>query len=196
MRVLLICAPSDVPRSDAMVQQMRAAAVTGLRAGGHRVRELDLRSFAPEMSPAERLAYVTDKPIIDPQIADYAEAVLSCDAFVFVYATTLSTLPPTLKGWLDRVLVPGVSFTLDDSGGATGGLSRIRRIVGISVYDGTWWSTKRTFDNGRRILLRNLRLCTSWSTRTKWLARYRATDGDQTKTDHFLRTVERRLAKL
>ncbi len=179
-----------------MIQRMRVAAVAGLRAGGHTVRELDLFSFAPAMSRAERLAYVTDKPIIDPEIADYAEAVLSCDAFVFVYATTLSTLPPALKGWLDRVLVPGVSFTLDDSGGAKGGLSGIRRIVGISLYDDTWWATKRTFDNGRRILMRNLRLCASRSTRTAWLPLYGGANRHEEGIGTFLRTVERRLAKL
>jgi NAD(P)H dehydrogenase (quinone) len=175
---------------------MRAAANVGLRAGGHSVREIDLRCFDPVLSRAERLAYVTDTPIVDSQIADYAEAVLSCDAFVFVYATTLSTLPPALKGWLDRVLVPGVSFTLDESGSVAGGLSGIRRIVGISTYDDGWWKTKRTFDNGRRILLRNLRLCTTRSTRTAWLPLYRAANSGEKTIETFSHAVEQRLAKL
>ena len=160
------------------------------------MREIDLRSFSPVLTREERLAYVTDEPIIDEQVAEYADAVLSCDALVLVYATTLSTLPPVLKGWLDRVLVPGVSFTLDESGGTKRGLTGIHRIVGISVYDDTWWSTKRTFDNGRRILLRNLRLCTGWLTRTAWLPLYGLADGDQTRIDRFIRRIERRMAKL
>ena len=196
MRVLLLCAPSCVPRTDAIVRRSNAAAAAGLRAGGHSAREIDLHSFSPVLTSDERLAYLTDEPIIDSVVADYAEAVLTCDALVLVYATTLSTLPPVLKGWLDRVLVPGVSFTLDKSGSTKGGLTGIRRIVGISVYEGSWWATKRSFDNGRRILCRNLRLCTGWWTRTAWLPLYGAADSDQIRIDRFMGRIERRMAKL
>jgi hypothetical protein len=64
------------------------------------------------------------------------------------------------------------------------------------VYDDSWWAMKRSFDNGRRILLRNLRLCASRSTRTAWLPLYGVANNDAMRIDHFVATVERQLAKL
>jgi len=40
--------------------------------------------------------------------------VRSADGLVFVYPTTLSTVTPGIKGWIERTLVPGVAFTIGD----------------------------------------------------------------------------------
>ena len=169
---------------------------TALTSAGHTVQTIDLRTFSPVLTRLEMAAYVTDEPLIHEQTIEYAQAILNCDVLILVYATTLSTLPPSLKGWLDRVLVPGVSFTLDGSGGTKRGLAGLDWIIGISVYTETWLATKRTYDNGRRILLRNLRLCARPGTRTAWLPLYTATIANEARTSKFIRRIERRMAKL
>ena len=92
-----------------------------------------------------------------------------------------------------------MSFTLDGSGGTKRGLAGLDWIIGISVYSDTWLATKRTYDNGRRILMRNLRLCARLGTRTAWLPLYSATTditaGEQ-RTAAFIKRIERRMAKL
>ena len=50
---------------------------------------------------------------------------------VFVYPTWWSGLPAILKGWLDRVMVPGVGFRFDEQGKVKPGLHQVRRIVGL-----------------------------------------------------------------
>ena len=53
---------------------------------------------------------------------------------MFVYPTWWSGLPAILKGWLERVMVPGVGFTFDSrTGKVKPGLTHVRRIVGIST---------------------------------------------------------------
>ena len=196
VRVLILSAPDPDVRKNQILQRSTHAATTTLTKAGHTVQTIDLLTFSPVLTRLEMAAYVTDQPLIDAQTTEYAHAVLNCDALVLVYATTLSTLPPALKGWLDRVLVPGVSFTLDGSGGTKRGLAGLDWIVGISVYAETWMATKRTYDNGRRILLRNLRLCARPGTRTAWLPLYTATTADEARISKFIRRIERRMAKL
>jgi hypothetical protein len=56
-------------------------------------------------------------------------------ALVFVYPTWWSGLPAILKGWLERVLVPGVGFVLDErTNKVRPGLGQVRHLVGISTY--------------------------------------------------------------
>ena len=196
MRVIILSAPAPDVVQDKLVQRIRDAAADCLRTAGHSVKVLDLASFRPFLSREERYAYITDRPLIDDAAAEHADVLLSSDAMVVVYATTLSMLPPAVKGWLDRVLVPGVSFTIDESGRTRRGLLGLDWLLGISVYDATWWSTKRTFDNGRRILLRNLRFCGRVTLRTAWLPLYDAASADEARISRFIRRVERRLAKL
>ena len=91
--------------------------------------------FAAAMSPEERHAYHGDEPIIDPLVAEHAALVLRADALVFVYPTWWSGLPAILKGWLERVMVPGVGFRFDE------------RSVGSdpgSTGCGTWSASPRT----------------------------------------------------
>jgi NAD(P)H dehydrogenase (quinone) len=37
-----------------------------------------------------------------------------CDTLIFVYPTWWYGLPAMIKGWLDRVLVPGLAFLMPD----------------------------------------------------------------------------------
>ena len=91
---------------------------------------------------------------------------------MFVYPTWVSTLPAILKGWLERVMVPGVGFRFNEAGRVVPGLTHVRRIVGISTYGapppGVWLAN----DNGRRTLVRAMRLSTGVRTRSRWLALY------------------------
>jgi hypothetical protein len=53
-------------------------------------------------------------PGTDPSIASYADDLQWCDTLVLVYPTWWSGQPAMLKGWIDRVWVNGVAWTLPD----------------------------------------------------------------------------------
>jgi NAD(P)H dehydrogenase (quinone) len=135
--------------------------------------------------------------MMDDVIARHSALVLDADALVFVYPTKLSTLPPALKGWLDRVLVPGVAFSLaPDSNKVLRGLENVRHIVGVSTYDKSWFEMKRANDNGRRTLLRVLRLCAGIRTRGSWVALFQADRATDAQRLAFIGRVERAVARL
>ncbi len=187
------------PCADSFSHAIAERAVSGLEAAGHEVDMIDLYAigFAAALSLEERLAYESDAPILDPQVAEHAELVKAAQILVFIYPTWWSGLPAMLRGWLERVLVPGVGFTLDaTTNKVKPGLTQIRRIVGISTYGSPWLAVKLVNDNGRRVLTRALRMSCGLRARVTWLGLTgmdRATAADRTA---FLARVEQRMAKL
>ena len=136
-------------------------AVAALRTGGHEVDTIDLHreTFRVAMSREERLAYEDDDPILDPQVAAHARLLQRAEVLVFAYPTWWDGLPAILKGWLERVMVPGVGFVFEErTGKVRPGLRQVRRIVGISTYGSPRWHVAALTDGGRRILTRALRL--------------------------------------
>jgi putative NADPH-quinone reductase len=194
MRVLLVVDPIR----DDFLRDVAAAAKVGLEAGGHGVDIVDLvaERFSPVMSGADRRAYFTDEPLVCPHVAAGAELVRRADGLIFVYSTTLSTVTPGIKGWIERTLVPGVAFTIGDHTGAKRAMSNIRRLAGIATYDDTRWDVLRHGDNGQRLIRRNVRLCGGLHTRSRWLALYDATRASDERRQAFLARVETGMGRL
>lgn len=187
------------PCRDSFCHAAAERAVDGLLAAGHHVDVLDLYAcgFRAAMSVDERIAYETDEPILDEQVAEHAALLLRAETIVFVYPTWWSGLPAVLKGWLERVMVPGVGFTFcERTGRVRPSLQRIRRIVGISTYGSPRLAVALVNDNGRRIITRALRMSCGGRTRTRWLGLYgmdNATAADRTV---FLARIEQQMARL
>jgi NAD(P)H dehydrogenase (quinone) len=196
MRALVVHAD---PSPDSLSAALFATATTTLRRRGHEVAALDLYAehFAPAMSADERRAYHTDTPIVSGQVARHAALVRWADALVFVYPTWWAGPPAVLKGWLERVLVPGVAFHLDHrTNKVVSDLRHVRALVGISTYRSTWASVRLVHDSGRRILLRALRMLCARTCRTMWLALYSVDTATSAQRDAFAARVERRLGRL
>jgi putative NADPH-quinone reductase len=175
------------------------AACRTLTASGHDVAALDLYGdgFVAAMSDAERRAYESPEPILDDQVSRYAELVRWADGLVFVYPTWWMGLPAVLKGWLDRVLVPGVAFHLDDrTRRVSSDLTHLRRIVGITTYGSPRRDVWLMNDAGRRMLARSLRLLAPRRCRTTWLGMYRMDTSTDAERTAFVQRVEQRLSRL
>ena len=129
-------------------------------------------------------------------VADHGALILRAQALVFVYPTWWSSLPAILKGWLERVMVPGVAFVFNEKGKVRPGLSNIRRIVGISTYGSPRLYVRLINDNGRRTLMRALRLNTGLRTRTSWLGLYAIDSATAAQRSEFLNSVEQKMRSL
>ena len=197
MRYLVIHAHPD---PESFSRAVRDATVASLTRSGHVVDVIDLYAdgFDPRMTEAERLAYETQTPILDPAVADYARRLQSAEGLVFVYPTWWWGLPAILKGWLERVLVPGVGFVLDPTTNKVKpGLGHLRRVIGITTYGSSQLSTRIFNDAGRRVIMRCVRvLAPLLRCRTTWLALYRMDTASAADRDAFLRRVDRVLAAL
>jgi putative NADPH-quinone reductase len=165
VRVLLI----DAYRVDDPDRAAAEVAAGALVAAGHDVdhHRLVVDGFEPFMTADERAAYHEDEPLVTDETRAAAHAVAAAEALVFCYPTTTFTVPAVLKGWLERVLVPGVAFVFDAKGRVAPGMTNIRRLGVVTTTPHGWVTTRRARDQGRRTIMWTLRLnCHRWCRRT------------------------------
>ena len=189
MRVLVIhCHPDP----ESFNRVLLNTAVGALTAVGHVVDLIDLYAdgFDARLSAAERAVYETADPILDPLVRKYADLVLGAEALVFVYPTWWWGMPAMLKGWLERVMVTGVAFTLNPATGKVKpNLNKVIRVVGITTYGSPRWAMFGFNDAGRRLVTRCVRiLANRVRCRSKWLGLY---DLDTCTNDDRVAFVER-----
>jgi len=156
VNILVVDAFDETPDGWLVVHEVLAT----LEAGGHEIthRKLVNGPFENFMSAGERAAYHEAEPLITPETSQDAAAIEAADSMVFCYPTMLYTTPAVLKGWLERVLVPGVAFVFDGKGRVRPGMTQIRRLAAVTTTPHSTLDTIRKRDAGRRTTLRNLRL--------------------------------------
>src|SRR5271169_1407815 len=126
MRVLVLYAH---PVETSFVAALHRQAVEALRARGHEVDDCDLyaEGFNPIMSRQERLDY-HDTSLNRAPVAPYVERLLAAEGLVFAHPVWNYGFPAILKGFVDKVFLPGVSFHLAADGSYTPSLRHIHRL--------------------------------------------------------------------
>ncbi len=111
--------------------------VDTLQGRGWEVDDCDLNAegFSPVLTMAERRAYHDVGTNIEP-VADYVARLRAAEALVMVFPVWNFGYPAILKGFLDRVFLPGVSFRLED-GKVKPNLTHIKRLAAVTTYGGT-----------------------------------------------------------
>jgi NAD(P)H dehydrogenase (quinone) len=136
MKVLMIACH---PRADSYSAALREAAWEALTAAGHEVRLRDLHAsgFVPVMSAEEHR--VTNMPgANEAAVAQEAADLRWAEALVLVYPTWWYGMPAMLKGWFDRVWLPGIAFRIGP-GAIEPLLTHIRRIAVVTTYGSPLW---------------------------------------------------------
>ena len=112
MRVLVLFAH---PVETSFQAALHRATVAALHEAGHEVDDCDLyaENFNPVLSRQERLDY-HDEAICRKPVESYVERLRAAEALVFNFPVWNFGYPAILKGFFDRVFLPGVSFTLKD----------------------------------------------------------------------------------
>lgn len=170
MQCLVVWAHPDPASYNATLCE---TAVAALRQGGHQVTLLDLyrMGFDPVLSPAEKTSYLPRTEDNIAALSTHVDALKQAEALIVIYPTWMYGPPAILKGWLDRVMLPGVAFRV--GAGAhrpiTGCLDHIRCFVGITTSGAPWWWLRVIGDPGRSLFMRGLRPLFAKRCRSKWL---------------------------
>ncbi len=131
-----------------------------LHAQGHDVETLRLVSsgFDEYMSEEERRAYhEIDNLVTEPQRRAVG-LVRSVDGIVVCCPITAGTVAPIVKGWFERVFVPGVAFKLTESGRIVPALGNLRRVAMITECPAAGARSIHGRDGCGRSLTRALRM--------------------------------------
>ena len=194
MRFLVVYAH---PVDDSYVAAVHRCAVKALTEAGHQVDDCDLyaEGFQPVMSRQERQDYFDtskNQRILIKEI----RRLLACDGLVFVFPTWWYGMPAMLKGYFDRVWVPGVAFEIID-GRTRPLLHKISHVVVISTYGSPWWLNKFVLgDPVRKVFMRGIQHVFSPKAKKLWIAQYGLDKLGPEARERFLQLVERKLRRL
>lgn len=166
MRVLML----DGFNPDDGDRRVASEAASQLEAGHHTVDVLAVHAFNSVMSAAERAAYHGDQPVISDDVRESAARLRAAQALLFCYPTVAFNVPASMKGWLERVLVPGVAFVFDDKHRVRPGMENIRRIGSITTSPHGRLTRMRGRDAGKRTTARTLRLSAHKRCRTTFVS--------------------------
>lgn len=194
MRVLVIyCHPVDTSFN----ADTHRRVVQALRDAGHEVDDCDLyaEQFNPVMSREERLGY-HDVPVNREPVRGHVERLLRAEALVFCFPTWCFGLPAMLKGYLDRVLMPGVAFDIRDPQNVRPALTHIRRISAVVTYGRPRWTAWLMGDPPRKTVTRYLRLLTGGQARVDYHACYHLNTATPERLQAFQARVARAMARL
>jgi NAD(P)H dehydrogenase (quinone) len=189
MRFLVVYAH---PLDDSFHSALHRQVVRALNDAGHEVDDCDLyaEGFQPVLSAEERRAY-HDAGANGGFAPREIERLRRCQGLVLVFPTWWFGMPAILKGWFDRVWLPGVAFAL--AGGQTRPLlHQIERFAVVTTYGSPWWVIRLMLgDPNRRVLMRGIRILMSRGVRTRWFAKYDMDDADPASCSRFLHKVGR-----
>ncbi|UXN69320.1 NAD(P)H-dependent oxidoreductase [Devosia neptuniae] len=176
------------------------AVVGELTDNGHEVDALNLydEQFDAVLSREERLNYHEVPGNLTPAIKPYVDRLRAADAIVFVHPVWNYGYPAILKGYFDRIFLPGVSFVMEgggDRGRLVPNLTNIRKAVFITTYGGNRWRTMLMGDPPRRIARR-----WGWATfrgrmPPKYLALYDMNNCTPEQLTGFIQTVRSEIGK-
>lgn len=181
------------PRRGSFTQAVRDVVLEKLAAAGAEVRLRDLyaEGFDPVLSAPEHEGYEDEATNRAPVAAHVAD-LQWCDTLIFVYPTWWYGLPAMIKGWLDRVLLPGVAFLMPDAQNANirPGLTQITRLGVFTTCGASWWLTRLIGAPGRRTLIRGVRLICAKGCRSVFAAHYLMDSStDASRARHLLRVA-------
>ncbi|WP_018627373.1 NAD(P)H-dependent oxidoreductase [Niabella aurantiaca] len=106
--------------------------IKGLKSANHEIdlMHLDNDGFNPVMSKADLKAFMDHKPV-DIQVIAYNERLEKADHLIFIFPIWWDLMPAMTKGFIDRVLTPGVVYDHHPRG--FGLVPLLKNLKGVTV---------------------------------------------------------------
>jgi NAD(P)H dehydrogenase (quinone) len=189
LRVFLLYANPVVASFGATLHKQ---VVTTLRSRGHEIDDCDLyaESFNPVMGEQERMRY-HNADLNRAPIAAYADRLLAAEALVLVYPVWNEGFPAILKGFFDRVFIPGVSFKIGPDGAAIPNLQKLRKLAAVCTYGASRTTSFLLGDPPKRVVKRLVRSMPGHAVRCDYLAYYDMDHSNPEQRAAFLEKVKR-----
>ena len=195
MRVLVVFAH---PLEDSFAAVLCDTVVTALKAGGHTVDLCDLykENFDPVLSAHERRAY-RDASANAANVQEHVQRLRQADGVVLVFPSWWYGMPAILKGYFDRVWLPGVAFEFGPQA-IRPLLTGIRVFGAVTTTGAPEWFTRVYMGNpSRKVLMRGLaRLLVARNAERFWLALYGMENATAAKRAAFIERVRQRISQI
>jgi NAD(P)H dehydrogenase (quinone) len=197
MRVLVVHAH---PVETSFNRALYHAVLETLTANGHEVDALNLydEQFDAVLSREERINYHNVPGNQTPATKPYVDRLMAAEAIVFVHPVWNYGYPAILKGFFDRVLLPGVAFIIEggcDHGRLLPNLTHIRKVAFVTTYGGDRLHTMLMGDPPRRLARRWAWFTFSPRRPPKYLALYDMNNNTERQRQRFIEKVKTELGR-
>lgn len=186
------------PLKESLCGHLTALVAEQIAASPHELQLFDLyqRGFDPRLSPAERQSYYTTQ-YDTAGIAHDSAALQNADVLILVFPTWWFGLPAILKGWIDRVFVPGTAYDhAPDFGRMIPRLNAMTACIAITTLGSPWWIDRLImFRPVRRILGTAIIGPCAPKARFSMLSLYNCEKLDPVRLTAFERQVRRAIQK-
>lgn len=186
------------PREGSFTAAVRDTVLARLETEGAEVRLRDLyaEGFDPVLSAVEHANYETPNNK-DPFAAD-VEDLTWADTLIFIYPTWWYGLPAVLKGWIDRVFLPGVAFHMpdDENPKIRPALTHITRLGVFTTCGASRLLTFIVGSPGKRTLMRGIGFLCAPRRRSVFAAHYLMDSSTPKSRTHHLARVAQKLDRL
>ncbi len=193
MRVLyLYCHP--LPES--FHGGIKTAALAALGRAGHEVDLCDLyaEGFDPVLSAEGRRNY-HDESVNQQGLERYVERLRAAEGLVVQFPTWCFGPPAMLKGFFDRLFMPGVAFDISDPANVRPMLQNIEKVIGVSTYGRPRSRAFLVGDPPRKMVKRYLRWFVARTASVQYLALYHMNVAPEPKRKAFIAEVERAMER-
>ena len=178
------------PLPESFHAAIRAEALAGLQAAGHEVDLLDLygEKFDPVLSEDGRRHY-HDTSVNQAGLEPIVARLQAAEALVVQFPTWCFGPPAMLKGFFDRVLMPGVAFDISDPAKVKPMLSNIGKIAGVVTYGRPRYMAFWMGDPPRKIVTRYVRWFAAKGAKAEYHALYHVNVASPAQREGFVRRV-------
>jgi len=131
--VIVFNHPYDGSFCNAILQSV----TKGLQSANHEVDliHLDKDKFNPRMTAEDLKAFVAHQPV-DPQVIDYCERLKKAEHLIFIFPIWWDIMPAATKGFIDRVLSPGIVYDHHPRGfGLVPLLKNLKSVITITTMN-------------------------------------------------------------
>jgi NAD(P)H dehydrogenase (quinone) len=188
MRVLIVFAH---PKRDSFCGSILSATVDELSAAGHETDVLDLYSddFCPVMPRSEWDCY---EELNSAFVQPYVDQIHRADGLIWIFPTWNYGFPAILKGYIDRVWKPKVTFRIDQYRNLRfDTLDNLRFFIVVTTYGANWIASALVGNPCKRAVVCGLKRHIPPSSKFAWLALYGLDKPSATKLDRFVDRVRK-----
>ena len=153
MKVSLILAN---PRSGSFNHAIAEVARKKLQSCGHQVAFHDL--YLERFDPILRYEEIPKSAAVDIAVQKHCEEIASAEGIIVVHPNWWGMPPAILKGWVDRVIRPGVAYEFlegDSGDGVPHGLLRAKKAIVFNTSNTFPEREHQIFDDPLETLWRN-----------------------------------------
>jgi NAD(P)H dehydrogenase (quinone) len=187
MRVLVVTAH---PLQNSFHAVLHRSITESLRDAGHDIDLCDLyaENFDPVLDAGARERYF-DAAVNRTGVEPYVDRLFKAEALVLCFPVWCFGPPAILKGFMDRVLIPGVSFKLGPDGKMHPNLQHIKHLVAVTTYGRSRLDAWFIGDPPRKIVKRYLRWFIAPDARVRYVPLYNLHRTEAQDHSGFVRRV-------